>query len=298
MKQANIPSNNRKKKGELILYAVNQDGRTTHVNDAIPHQNYWCPTCSARMYPTHKKRKYYALCPCETHNSAMCVVGMVHDITLTDPNAFFANLYTETQPQKPGVQIIGPVRASHDGPYPCTSLKQIYQTGIFLFPPKDDLVAGYYLGDLVLTKSMLPHVMQEKQSLLNRIIYALPEYVDYARHTIRFAVLYTTSKEGNRITEAMRFLLAFGKHTKDFEHFRMKLFDSRGKSIQRPVVVAAEWHYHNHPHCFQGCGKTHCAGTTTQCVGLQTGTYHCRKQIYIPPERAGNSILNRTKVPG
>lgn len=274
-------------KDSIVLYGINQLGMLIHAKYANAGEPYKCPICGIDMHVSHRLLTYFFACyEGKQHTNSACRNSIViRDILLTNLEKFFRGLETPSTASAPPGGGLGPTRPAPDDVIilPCTKLEHLYDIGLFHYSLPDDMIGPFRVGDILVTKAMIPSVMRMRESLSHRVVYALPDWVDYSSHTICFVLLNRTRNRGHHAVEKLYFMMAFGHHYRDFQHFRNQLFDKHGAPISNPVLFEADWHYTPYVECFHHCRKGYCIGGNQICMGFQIGNYHSQNQIFIPP---------------
>ena len=267
------------------VVALDEDQLIVHAENAIRGKPYKCLCCKCKV---HRVRLPSGVCifakyPGEEHTGAQCRDGsaVLRDLNATDCKSFFQNLYTAPKSNKGGGGGGGPGPTGPDNDdievKSCSRLKHIFDMKLHLYPPKDGKLGNCCAGDFIITPDLVGKVIDSDNSLGDRVVYVMPDYCDYYKKTIRFAMI---QKRGHA-TYKKYFLLTFEGCAKEFEEIRVQLFDDHGKAIVKTVLLAAKWETLLAPEC-RICGRNLCGSDTWVCKGLQRGKFRSKHQIYIP----------------
>ena len=269
------------------VLALDENKQIVHAENAIRGKRYKCLYCDCGMHRQRLPRGtfIFARYPNEEHKSAQCKDGksVLHDLNVMNREDFFQNLYTAPKPHKGGGGGGGPGPGGQDDEdvevKGCSRLKHVFDMKLHLYPPMDGKLGNCRAGDFIITPDLVGEVIDGDDSLGDRIVYVMPDYCDFYKKTIRFAMI---QKRGH-VTYKKYFLLTFVGCEKEFGELRMQLFDDRGKAVVKTVLLAATWKTLLAPKC-KVCGKQTCGGDTWVCKGLQCGRFTSEYQIYIPPK--------------
>lgn len=269
-------------KERLNLVAKNDQGELVSATDAEPKTSYKCPNCGCKMHISHRLGRAFFVCyPNCTHTGKICSRGKatVHDIGMTDKKVLFKGLYTEGRKGTKKSEKGYGARQSENIVQPVSALKQLYEMGFHRMVPKNPMIGNVRIGDIIITPDLVASVMQDNDSLHDRVVYVFVDGFNDTDHTIRFVML----KKG-KPTYKKVFLLVFEHNDAKYEEYRKQLFDEDRNPVVKTVLLAAPWEEVVGASCRRLCPKA-CKKGTWECAGMQKGNYFSEKQIFIPPEK-------------